>query len=57
MLAEASPLLAARGFDLTKGVTIDWMHVVCLGIVRSMLDNWLTARSEGYFIGDKVLYL
>ena len=41
MLPVVSPLLAAPGFNMVDGVAIDYMHVVCLGIVRSLLDIWL----------------
>ena len=54
MLPVVSPLIAALGFNMVDNVTIDYMHVVCLGIVRALLDMWLTQRSESYFIGDKV---
>ena len=54
MLPVVSPLIAAPGFNMVDNVTIDYMHVVCLGIVRALLDMWLTQRSKSYFIGDKV---
>ena len=56
MLTHASPLLAAKGFDIVDGVVIDYMymHVVCLGITRGLLEKWLTCRDEAYFIGSKV---
>ena len=57
MLPVASPLFAAVGFDLANGTSVDWMHVVCLGIVRNLIDKWLCSSSEPYFIGDKVLLL
>lgn len=54
MLAMASPLLAAKGFDLVEGVVIDYMHVVCLGVTRGLLEKWLTHRNENYYIGNRV---
>jgi hypothetical protein len=57
MLPVASPLFAAVGFDLGDGIAIDWMHIICLGIVRDLLDKWLNSSSEPYFIGDEVLLL
>ena len=52
-LNVVSPLLALPGFDVVERTAIDWMHVVCLGITRSLLDRWLTFSDEIYFIGDK----
>ncbi|XP_062507747.1 uncharacterized protein LOC134184148 [Corticium candelabrum] len=57
MLPVVSPLIAAPGFNMVDNVAIDYMHVVCLGIVRALLDMWLTQRSESYFIDDKVVFL
>ena len=54
MCEVVSPLLAARGFNMVDGIAIDWMHVVCLGVVRLLIDHWLNSRGELYFIGDKV---
>ena len=54
MLSVVSPLLAAQSFNMVDGVAVDYMHVVCLGVVRSVLDMWLNGQSESYFIGDKV---
>ena len=53
MLNVVSPHLALPGFDVVEGTAIDWMHVVCSGITRSLLDRWLTFSDEIYFIGDK----
>ena len=54
MLPVVSLLIATPGFNMVDNVTIDYMHVVCLAIVRALLDIWLTQRSESYFIADKV---
>lgn len=53
----ASVLLRIGHFNVVKGVSIDWMHCVLLGIVKQFLDYWLTMSNRGsaYFIGDKVL--
>ncbi|XP_062519358.1 uncharacterized protein LOC134194453 isoform X2 [Corticium candelabrum] len=53
----ASPLLAAKGFNLVDGVAIDYMHVVCLGVTRNLLEKWLSDRSSAYFIGHKIQFL
>ena len=52
-LNVVSPLLALPGFEVVERTAIDWMHVVCLGITRSLLDRWLTFSDEIYFIGEK----
>ena len=39
---------------MVDGIAIDWMHVVCLGVVRLVIDHWLNSRGELYFVGDKV---
>ncbi|XP_062507169.1 uncharacterized protein LOC134183600 [Corticium candelabrum] len=57
MLNVVSPLLALPGFDIVDGTAIDWMHVVYLGITRSLLDRWPTFSDEIYSIGDKVTFL
>ena len=54
MLPVASLLFGAIGFDFVAGTAIDWMQVVCLGIVRGLLDKWLNLSHELYFIGNKV---
>ena len=54
MLSVVSPLIAAPSFNMVDNVTIDYMHVVYLAIVRALVDMRLTQRSESYVIGDKV---
>jgi hypothetical protein len=52
----ASPLLGVKGFDITEGVTIDYMHVVCLGVTKTLLEKWLNHKNSPYFIGDGVSF-
>jgi hypothetical protein len=54
MLPVVSPLVVAPGFNMVDSIKIDYMHVVCLGSLRSLLDVWLNGQSEPYFIGDKI---
>ena len=54
MFSVVSSLLALPGFDMVEGTAIDWMHVICLGITRGLLDKWLNSSDERYSIGDKV---
>ena len=46
-------MLAVR-FHFVDGVDVEWMHVICLGIVNSLIEKRLYSSSETYFIGDKV---
>ena len=39
MLNVASPLLALPGFDVVEGTAIDWIHVVCSGILNHCLTG------------------
>lgn len=36
----ASPLAALKGFDLLKGVAIDYMHNVLIGVVKALQNKW-----------------
>ena len=32
-----SPLMDYPGFDFIKGVPVDWMHQICIGVIKKML--------------------
>jgi hypothetical protein len=51
----ASPLFAAVDFNVMDGIVVDRMHVLCLGVVRSLIEKWLYSSLENYFIGGKVM--
>ena len=34
-------------FNLVKGSVIDWMHSVCLGVTKSLVNLWLSAENRG----------
>ena len=52
----ASPLAALKGFDLVKGVAIDYMHNVLIGVVKALQDKWFHGdKHSPYYIGKKVL--
>jgi len=38
---ETSPLLLIPNFDIIKGVTLDYMHLLCIGVIRSLFEKWL----------------
>ena len=51
--------LLFKPFDLVKGFVIDWMHSVCLGVVKSLLNLWINADNHGkeFFLGSKVSHI
>jgi len=43
---ETSPLLLIPNFDIIHGVTLDYMHLLYIGVTRSLFEKWLhTGRS------------
>lgn len=48
--------LLFKPFNLVKGFVIDWMHSVCLGVTKSLINLWLNAENRGkeFFLGSKV---
>lgn len=55
----ASVFLLFKPFDLVKGFVIDWMHSVCLGVTKSLINLWLNAenRKEEFFLASKVHFM
>ena len=49
-------MMLLKDFNLVNGFVPDWMHGVCLGVVKKMLKIWLNGanRMEVYYIGHKV---
>lgn len=43
-------------FDIVKGIVVDYMHTVLLGVVPALLNLWLSKENKDkpYFIGNKV---
>ena len=43
-------------FDTVRGTVTDYMHSVCQGVMRQMIDLWFDTRNHGesYYIGRKV---
>ena len=35
-----SVVMCCEGFDSAKGVAVDYMHLICLGVVRLLLKFW-----------------
>lgn len=52
----ASVFLLFKPFDLVKGFVVDWMHSVCLGVSKSLMNLWLNTENRGseFFLGSKV---
>lgn len=42
--------------DIVKGIVVDYMHTVLLGVVPALLNLWLSKENKDkpYFIGNKV---
>lgn len=36
-----SPLLKIPGFDVISGVLLDYMHLLCIGVTKTLLHYWL----------------
>ena len=49
-------MMILKNFDLANGFVPDWMHGVCLGVVKKMLSLWLNTanRMDLFYIGNKV---
>lgn len=43
-----SPAIAFDHFDMVKSYAIDYMHCVCLGVVKKMPKFWFTANHGSY---------
>lgn len=43
-------------FDTVRGTVVDYMHSVCQGVMRQMVDFWFDSKNHGetYYIGQKV---
>ena len=48
-----SQLCLIEGFDIIRGMPVDYMHGVLLGIVKKMLAFWFDKKykKEKYYIG------
>lgn len=38
--SESSPLLELPNFDVVRGVVLDYMHLLCIGVMRSLFTHW-----------------
>ena len=45
-----------KEFDLVEGFVPDWMHGICLGLIKNLLAFWLNGehKSKDFYIGNKV---
>ena len=41
-------------FDLVTGFAIDWMHCICLGVVKAMIHLMFQIKSSPSYIGNKL---
>ena len=33
-------------FDIIRGVTIDYMHTICLGVIKTLLEKWILLKHK-----------
>lgn len=52
----ASIFMLFKNFNLVDGFVPDWMHGVCLGVVKNLIALWLNSenRSKAFYVGDKI---
>ena len=45
-----------KEFNLVEGFVPDWMHGICLGLIKNLLAFWLNGehKSKDFYIGNKV---
>jgi hypothetical protein len=50
-----SPLFALPGFDIIRGVTVDYMHCVLLGVMKKLVHLWTDTanKDEDWYIGNR----
>lgn len=49
-------IASAPKFDLIRGVTIDYMHTVLLGVMKMLLDLWLNKeyKNTSWYVGEQI---
>jgi len=54
----ASIFMLFKNFNLVDGFVPDWMHGVCLGVVKNLIALWLNSenRCKAFYVADKVSY-
>lgn len=52
----ASVFMLFKEFNLVEGFVPDWMHGICLGLIKNLLAFWLNGehKSKDFYIGNKV---
>lgn len=54
-IKSVSCMVAASDFDLINGFSLDYMHCVLLGVMRKLIDLWVSPcnHAEPYYISKK----
>lgn len=52
-----SPLLKIPNFNIIEGVVLDYMHLLCLGVMKNLFQKWTTGRCPSRLRADKVALL
>lgn len=48
-----TPLLRIVDFDPVRGVVLDYMHLLCCGVMKSLLEKWLSKKKIKGKIGHR----
>lgn len=47
---SVTPLVGISKFDVIDGCVIDYMHSVCLGVCRQLLDFYFDSKNHGNYL-------
>lgn len=49
-----SPLVDLENFDLVKGFPLDYMHLLCIGVVKRIVRAWVTGTKKTKLHDDEI---
>jgi len=55
-IKKTCAFLQLKYFDVVQGISVDYMHSICLGVVKRLLTIWFKAenKTSQAYIGDKI---